>query len=72
MPLLFRTDGIQIIIAPLNILGKQNVHALGISAIALSVENATAENFKISKLYTEGHKSLTFRVRIYWNSSTVL
>ena len=75
MPLLFRTDSIQIIITPLNILGKQNVaqlNALGISAIALSAENATAENFKVSKLYTEGHKSLIFELRIYWNSSTML
>jgi hypothetical protein len=57
MPLLFRTDGIQIIITLLNILGKQNVvqlNALRISAIALSAENTTAENFKMSKLYTEG------------------
>jgi superfamily II DNA helicase RecQ len=39
MPLLFREDGIQIIISPLNILGKQNVEdlaALGISGIILS------------------------------------
>ena len=53
MPLLFRTSGIQIIITPLNILGKQNVAQLtsfGISAIALSAENATAENFKVIKL----------------------
>ena len=51
MPLLFRKDGIQIIISPLNILGKQNVQdlaALGISGIALSAENATPANFKAS------------------------
>jgi len=51
MPLLFRNDGIQIIITPLNILGKQNVEdlaALGISGIALSAENATPANFKVS------------------------
>jgi hypothetical protein len=51
MPLLFRDDGIQIIITPLNILGKQNVEdlaALGISGIALSAENATPANFKVS------------------------
>ena len=50
MPLLFRPEGIQIIITPLNILGKQNVDtltALGISGIALSAENATAQNFKV-------------------------
>jgi superfamily II DNA helicase RecQ len=41
MPLLFRLYGIQIIITPLNILGKQNVDAhaaLGIKGIALIVE----------------------------------
>lgn len=70
MPLLFRTDGIQIIITPLNILGKQNVaqlNALGISAIALSAENATAENFKGSnKPHMEGsHELLTSGIRIY-------
>ena len=51
MPLLFREDGIQIVISPLNILGKQNVEdlaALGISGIALSAENATPANFKVS------------------------
>ena len=50
MPLLFRPGGIQIIITPLNILGKQNVDTLatlGISGIALSAENATAQNFKV-------------------------
>jgi hypothetical protein len=53
MPLLFRLDGIQIIITPLNILGKQNVNsltALGISSIALSAENATIQNFKVRLL----------------------
>ena len=50
MPLLFRPDGIQIIITPLNILGKQNVDTLtglGISGIALHAETATAKNFKV-------------------------
>jgi len=51
MPLLFREDGIQIIMSPLNILGKQNVEdlaALEISRIALSAENATPANFKVN------------------------
>jgi superfamily II DNA helicase RecQ len=55
MPLLFRLDGIQIIITPLNILGKQNVDALaalGIKGIALSAETATVENFKVGSLHT--------------------
>ena len=53
MPLLFRLEGIQIIITPLNILGKQNVDALaalGVAGIALSAETATTENFKVSSL----------------------
>ena len=55
MPLLFRPSGIQIIITPLNILGKQNVDALvalDIKGIVLSAETATAENFKVSSLHT--------------------
>ena len=51
MPLLFREDGIQIIMSPLNILRKQNVEdlaALEISRIALSAENATPANFKVN------------------------
>ena len=50
MPLLFRPDGIQIIITPLNILRKQNVDTLtglGISRIALHAKTATAKNFKV-------------------------
>ncbi|KAI6142460.1 P-loop containing nucleoside triphosphate hydrolase protein, partial [Pisolithus tinctorius] len=49
MPLLFRSQGVQIVIAPLNILGTQNVHSLQkfrIPAIALTGETATHENFK--------------------------
>ena len=54
MPLLFRPDGPQIIITPLNTLGKQNVEtltALGISAIALHAETATAKNFRVRISY---------------------
>ncbi|KAH7917502.1 P-loop containing nucleoside triphosphate hydrolase protein [Leucogyrophana mollusca] len=49
MPLLFRPQGIQIVVAPLNILGTQNVVSLdklGIKAFALHAESATHENFK--------------------------
>ncbi|KAJ7037743.1 P-loop containing nucleoside triphosphate hydrolase protein, partial [Mycena alexandri] len=49
MPLLFVPDGIQIVITPLNILGKQNVDSLakvGISAITITAETATPENFQ--------------------------
>ncbi|KAF8135272.1 P-loop containing nucleoside triphosphate hydrolase protein, partial [Mycena galopus ATCC 62051] len=49
MPLLFVPDGIQIVVTPLNILGKQNVDSLaqvGISAITITAETATPENFQ--------------------------
>ncbi|KII90675.1 hypothetical protein PLICRDRAFT_697180 [Plicaturopsis crispa FD-325 SS-3] len=48
MPLLF-TQGIQVIITPLNLLGNQNVQdlaRLGIPAIAIDANTATAENFR--------------------------
>ncbi|KAG1803247.1 P-loop containing nucleoside triphosphate hydrolase protein, partial [Suillus subaureus] len=47
MPLLFH-QGIQIVITPLNMLGKQNATSLtkaGIKAISISSETATPENF---------------------------
>lgn len=50
MPLLLREDGIQIVVVPLNVLGKQNVDQLkkaGISAIAITGETATEQNFKV-------------------------
>ncbi|KAF8192846.1 P-loop containing nucleoside triphosphate hydrolase protein [Mycena galopus ATCC 62051] len=49
MPLLFVPEGIQIVVTPLNILGKQNVDSLakaGISAITITGETATPENFQ--------------------------
>lgn len=51
MPLLFRPNGIQIIITPLNVLGVQNTKQLadlGIRAIAISAKTATAKNFQVS------------------------
>jgi superfamily II DNA helicase RecQ len=52
MPLLFRpARDVQIIVTPLNILGKQNVAALakaGFKAIFISADTATAENFRVS------------------------
>lgn len=50
MPLLFVPNGIQIIVTPLNVLGKQNVEALrkeGIEAIAIDATSATPENFVV-------------------------
>jgi len=51
MPLLFRKDGIQIVVTPLNILRKQNVKGLavmGIQGITVTAENATRQTFKVS------------------------
>ncbi|KAI0631312.1 P-loop containing nucleoside triphosphate hydrolase protein [Trametes polyzona] len=53
MPLLFRSEGIQVIITPLNILGSQNTKQLaehGIRAIAICAKTASTQNFeKIGK-----------------------
>ena len=56
MPLLFKKDGIQIVITPLNILGKQNVKSLvkmGIQGITVTAENATMQTFKVSEVCGE-------------------
>ena len=50
MPLLFVPEAIQIVVTPLNILGNQNVETLakvGIKAISITAQSATAENFKV-------------------------
>ncbi|KAI0052949.1 P-loop containing nucleoside triphosphate hydrolase protein, partial [Auriscalpium vulgare] len=49
MPLLFRGDGIQLVVSPLKILGKQNVDELaakGIRAITINAKTATKANFR--------------------------
>ena len=51
IPLLFRPEGIQIVITPLNLLGSQNaadLEKVGIRGIALSGKTATCENFEVS------------------------
>jgi ATP-dependent DNA helicase RecQ len=50
MPLLFMPDGIQIVVTPLNILGKQNVDTLakvGINAVSVTADTATAATFQV-------------------------
>jgi superfamily II DNA helicase RecQ len=50
MPLLFKNEGIQIIVTPLNILGKQNIDSLtacGIRGVTVTAENATKYTFKV-------------------------
>jgi superfamily II DNA helicase RecQ len=55
MPLLFRQSGIQIIVTPLNILGKQNTDQLatmGIKAKFLdSKEASNLQNFKVRSIH---------------------
>ncbi|KAJ7277178.1 P-loop containing nucleoside triphosphate hydrolase protein [Mycena rebaudengoi] len=46
LPLLFKTDGIQIVVSPLNILGQQNVAQLAAMKINITAETATAKNFQ--------------------------
>ena len=51
IPLLFSTGGIQIVITPLNLLGKQNTQALtkaGIRAIVINSETASHVNIAVS------------------------
>lgn len=51
IPLLFRPDGIQLVVTPLNILGSQNREQLarhGISAINITAETATRQNIEVS------------------------
>src|SRR5258705_13940267 len=50
IPLLFRPEGIQIIVTPLNMLGRQNASSLakaGIKAISISAETATSTNILV-------------------------
>ena len=51
IPLLFWSDGIQIVVTPLNLLGKQNIEGLAkanISVISISSETVTPANFHVS------------------------
>ncbi|KAF9222848.1 hypothetical protein BS17DRAFT_707147 [Gyrodon lividus] len=51
IPLLFRPDGIQIVVTPLNLLGKQNATSLakaGMPVIAINSEMVTPVNFQVS------------------------
>jgi superfamily II DNA helicase RecQ len=50
LPLLFKANGIQLVIGPLNILGDQNVAQLGemgIKGISITSETATYQNFQV-------------------------
>lgn len=61
MPLLFRPDGIQIIVTPLTMLGKQNAASLakaGIKAIAINSETATPQSFQVTHAPCSGYKQV--------------
>jgi len=65
MPLLFRSGGVQIVVTPLNLLGKQNVASLakaGIRAIAISSETAIPANFQVSHLVVSPNSSYLKRL----------
>ncbi len=50
LPLLFRPDGIQIVVTLLNILGQQNVDTLlkvGVEGIFISAKTASAKKFSV-------------------------
>lgn len=53
VPLLFRPKAIQIVVTPLNVLGKQNVDNLaraGIKAVSVTAKTATNETFAVCNL----------------------
>ena len=61
MPLLF-SDGIQLVISPLNILLEQNVSDLGklsVSAVGIYADTATNKIFKVGVLYNLGYATGT-------------
>ena len=71
MPLLFVPEAIQIVVTPLNILGKKNVETLakvGIKAISITAETATAENFRVSILSSARNKT-TMSIGHCWTNS---
>ena len=58
MPLLFRPQGIQVIVTPLNILGEQNTTTLAklnVKAIFISAKTATEQNFHVRTCYFQGY-----------------
>src|SRR6267154_1453308 len=65
LPLLFRDGGIQIIVTPLNMLGKQNAASLakaGIRGIFIDGETVTHANFLVSAvLYCKYQHHLTYQ-----------
>ena len=53
MPLLFKPDGIQLVVTPLNLLGTQNegdLGVLGLRGVAVRAETATPQVFRVSEI----------------------
>ena len=71
MPLLFWPHGsLQIIVTPLNILGKQNIATLnkaGFKAIFISAYTATTENFQVHISFYNRHPMVTFLLKATQN-----
>ena len=74
MPLLFRPHGsLQIIVTPLNLLGKQNVATLnqaGFKAIFISADTATTKNFQVHISFYYRHLMVTFLLKATQNLET--
>ena len=64
IPLLAKPDSIQIVCAPLNILGTINVRALakhGICAITVTAENVSSAIFRVCHCHENARHPLSFR-----------
>ncbi|KAI0743682.1 P-loop containing nucleoside triphosphate hydrolase protein [Daedaleopsis nitida] len=73
MPLLFRPNGVQFIITPLNILGTKNQQELaeyGIEVITISGETATPEKFKVASQLKHGVVVLSPKIAFHHKLST--
>ena len=76
-PVLFRPDGILVIVTPLNVLGsqmKELLEKVGISAISINAETATDENFEVIsnelRLCTYlNYFRISARASLEWSSS---
>lgn len=70
MPLLFREDGIQIVVTPLNLLGTQNVKELasyGIRACDVRAETATPKLFQVSRTILVGARLAVRDPGVVWH-----
>lgn len=59
IPILLASDGILIVVVPLNLLGKQNVDQLtkaGIPSIVITAKDASTSNFDVSIYFLYNYK----------------